>query len=59
MMMMMRMMMTTGHNTAGNVRSLVANHVTELKKLLTFGLLRNSEIKIQPIGNQESGGNFK
>ena len=21
----------TGHNTAGNVRSLVANHVTELK----------------------------
>jgi len=52
-------MMMTGHNTAGNVRSLVANHVTELKKLLTFGLLRNSEIKIQPIGNQESGGNFK
>jgi len=29
----------TGHNMAGNVRSLVANHVTELQ-ILTFGPIR-------------------
>ena len=45
----------TGHNTAGNVRSLVANHVTELKKFLLWDLLGNSEIKRQPTRNQGSG----
>jgi len=43
----------TGHNTAGNVRSLVANHITEFKILLS-DLLRNGEIKRQPTGNQGS-----
>ena len=33
----------------GNIRSLVANHITFLD------LLRNSEIKRQPVGNQGSG----
>ena len=41
----------TGHITAGNVRSLVANRITEFKILLS-GLLANGEIKIEPIGNQ-------
>jgi len=30
----------TGRNTAGNVRSLVANHVTEFKHFFTFGPIR-------------------
>ena len=45
----------TGHDTAGNVRSLVSNHVTEFKKFLLLDLLGNSKIKRQPIGNQGSG----
>jgi hypothetical protein len=40
---------------AGNVRQLVTNQVTELKKFLLLDLLGNSEIKRQPIGNQGSG----
>ena len=46
----------TGHNTAGNVRSMVANHITEFKILLS-DLLRNGESKRQPIGNQGSEKN--
>ena len=45
----------TGHNTAGKVRSLVANRVTEFK-ILTFGPTgKNSEIKRQPTGILRSG----
>jgi hypothetical protein len=49
----------TGHNTAGNVRSFVANRVTELKNfnLWTYG--KNGEIKRQAIGNQRSGKEFQ
>jgi hypothetical protein len=39
--------------------SLVANHVTELKKFLLLRLLTNSEIKRQPNGNQGSGGGIQ
>ena len=46
----------TGHNTAGNVRSLVANHITEFKILLS-DLLGNGDIKRQPTGNQGSEKN--
>jgi len=46
----------TGHNTAGNVRPLVANHITEFKILL-LDLLGNGEIKRQPTGNQGSENN--
>ena len=46
----------TGHNMAGNIRSLVANHITEFKILLS-ALLGNGEIKRQPIGNQGSEKN--
>jgi hypothetical protein len=38
----------TSHNTGGNIRSLVANDKTEFK-ILTVGLLANSEIMRQPI----------
>ena len=48
----------TGHNTAGNVRSLVANHIREFKILLS-DMLGNGEIKRQPIGNQGSGKKIK
>ena len=48
----------TGHNMAGNVRSLVANHITEFKILLS-DLLGNGEIKRQPIGNQGSEKKFE
>ena len=41
----------TGQNTAGNVRSLVANCITEFIILLS-GLFRNGEIKIEPTANQ-------
>ena len=44
----------TGHNTAGSVRSLVANHVTEFIFFLLLDLLGNSENKRQPTGNQGS-----
>jgi len=46
----------TGHNTAGNVRSFVANHITEFKILLS-DLLGKGEIKRRPIGNQGSEKN--
>jgi len=42
---------------AGNVRSLVANHITTLKKKYLKDLLGNSEIRRQPIGNHVRGGN--
>ena len=48
----------TGHNTARNVRSFLANRITEFKILLS-GLLGNGEIKRQPIGNQGSGKKLK
>jgi hypothetical protein len=44
----------TGHNTAGNVRSLAANRVTELK-ILTFGpmgkivKLKDSQLDIREV----------
>ena len=46
----------TAHNTTGNVRPLVANHITEFKILLSDPL-GNGEIKRQPIGNQGSEKN--
>ena len=42
----------TGHNTAGNVRSLVANHITGFKVLLS-DLLGNGEV--YKIANWKSG----
>jgi len=35
----------TGHKTAGNVRSLIANHVTGFENSYFLDLLGNSEIK--------------
>jgi hypothetical protein len=46
-----------GHNTAGNVRSFVANRVTEFK-ILTFGRmekiakLKDSQLKIREMENK-------
>jgi hypothetical protein len=52
--------MHTGHNTGGNVRSLVANHATELKDFNFRTYLKIVKLKGQPIGNLGSGNkNFK
>jgi hypothetical protein len=45
----------TGHNTAGKVRSLVANRVTEFKNFYFWTYGKSSDIKRQPIRIQISG----